>query len=215
LVITQVRPLDPRKLPVQTRSTATLAVLHTAAIQVLSREGLARCTTTRVAERAGISVGSLYQYYPNRDALLAGVLDHHLEDVALGIEQTCQQQRGTPAATMAAALVSSFLAVKFSDPDAARALYAVASERGGPEKVQKAQRRIISAIAFMLATAPESAFDHPDMVAAVAFNAMVGPVLAVLQGNMQPEDVPHLEAELSTLIGGYFAAYGVRPTAST
>jgi AcrR family transcriptional regulator len=214
-VTAQVQPLDPRKLPVQARSTVTLALLHTAAIQILSREGLVRCTTTRVAERAGISVGSLYQYYPNRDALLAGVLDHHLEDVALAIEQICYLHGGASAASMAEGLVSSFLAVKFSDPDASRALYAVASERGGPEKVQKAQRRIILAIAAMLATAPESAFDDPDIVAAVAFNALVGPVLAVLQGNMQIDDVSHLKAELSTLLSGYFAAYGVRPIAQT
>jgi AcrR family transcriptional regulator len=214
-VTAQVQPLDPRKLPVQARSTVTLALLHTAAIQILSREGLVRCTTTRVAERAGISVGSLYQYYPNRDALLAGVLDHHLEDVALAIEQICYLHGGASAASMAEGLVSSFLAVKFTDPDASRALYAVASERGGPEKVQKAQRRIILAIAAMLATAPESAFDDPDIVAAVAFNALVGPVLAVLQGNMQIEDVSHLKAELSTLLSGYFAAYGVRPIAQT
>ncbi|MEL7304522.1 MAG: TetR/AcrR family transcriptional regulator, partial [Myxococcota bacterium] len=45
----------PRKQPVQERSRATVAAIHRATIQVLNREGLARCTTTRVAERAGVS----------------------------------------------------------------------------------------------------------------------------------------------------------------
>ncbi len=46
------------------------------------RDGVRQCTTTRVAERAGVSVGSLYQYYPNRDALLAAVLSEHLTSIA-------------------------------------------------------------------------------------------------------------------------------------
>jgi AcrR family transcriptional regulator len=73
--------LEARKSPVQARSAATVAALHSAAIQVLTRDGLSRCTTTRIAERAGISVGSIYQYYPNRDALLAAALEGHLERV--------------------------------------------------------------------------------------------------------------------------------------
>ena len=50
--------LKPRKSPVQARSTATIDALHIAAVQVLTREGLSGCTTTRVAARAGISVGN-------------------------------------------------------------------------------------------------------------------------------------------------------------
>ncbi|MCL8384868.1 TetR family transcriptional regulator [Xanthobacter aminoxidans] len=55
--------LKSRKSPVQTRSAITVETLHLAAIQVLIQEGLSRCTTTRVAERGGLSVGSLYQFY--------------------------------------------------------------------------------------------------------------------------------------------------------
>ncbi|MFW0883416.1 TetR/AcrR family transcriptional regulator, partial [Cronobacter dublinensis] len=79
---TTTAPLSPRKMPVQRRSVATVEALHTATIQVLVNEGLSRCTTTRVASRAGMSVGSLYQYYPNRDALLSGVLELHLTKIA-------------------------------------------------------------------------------------------------------------------------------------
>ena len=79
--------LKPRKTPVQARSAATIDALHIAAVQVLTREGLSRCTTTRIAARAGISVGSLYQYYPNRDALLAAVLERHLDGVAGAVDR--------------------------------------------------------------------------------------------------------------------------------
>ena len=87
---TAAASLKPRKSPVQARSAVTVEALHIATIQVLTQEGLSRCTTTRVAERAGMSVGSLYQYYPNRDALLAAVLKKHLDSVAGAVDRACR-----------------------------------------------------------------------------------------------------------------------------
>jgi len=60
----------PRKRPVQARSEATVAALFEASIQVLLAVGYRKLTTTRVAERAGVSVGTLYHYFPNRQALI-------------------------------------------------------------------------------------------------------------------------------------------------
>ncbi len=61
----------PKKRPKQARSQATFEAILEATTRVLSNEGRARLTTNRVAEVAGVSVGSLYQYFPNREALLA------------------------------------------------------------------------------------------------------------------------------------------------
>jgi AcrR family transcriptional regulator len=62
--------LSSRKAPKQARSTDLVAAILQAAIQVLAKEGAQRFTTTRVAERAGVSVGSIYQYFPNKAAIL-------------------------------------------------------------------------------------------------------------------------------------------------
>jgi AcrR family transcriptional regulator len=62
--------ISSRKQPKQARSTELVAVILEAALQVLAEEGAHRFTTTRVAERAGVSVGSLYQYFPNKAAIL-------------------------------------------------------------------------------------------------------------------------------------------------
>ncbi len=59
-----------RKQPKQARASAVVATILDAAAQVLAREGARRFTTARVAERAGVSVGSLYQYFPNKAAIL-------------------------------------------------------------------------------------------------------------------------------------------------
>lgn len=62
--------ISSRKQPKQARSTELIAIILEAALQVLAKEGAQRFTTTRVAEKAGVSVGSLYQYFPNKAAIL-------------------------------------------------------------------------------------------------------------------------------------------------
>ena len=62
--------ISPRKLPQQARSTESVAIILEAATQVLAKEGAQRFTTARVAEKAGVSVGTLYQYFPNKAAIL-------------------------------------------------------------------------------------------------------------------------------------------------
>lgn len=62
--------ISSRKQPQQARSTDLVAAILEAAVQVLARDGAARFTTARVAEKAGVSVGSLYQYFPNKAAIL-------------------------------------------------------------------------------------------------------------------------------------------------
>lgn len=63
-------PLSSRKQPRQARSTELVRTILQAAVQVLAKEGAQRFTTVRVAEKAGVSVGSLYQYFPNKASIL-------------------------------------------------------------------------------------------------------------------------------------------------
>lgn len=66
----QSTPISSRRQPKQARSTDLLGAILQAAVQVLAKEGVRRFTTTRVAERAGVSVGSVYQYFPNKASIL-------------------------------------------------------------------------------------------------------------------------------------------------
>lgn len=68
---------DPRKRPQQRRSRATVERILTAAAQVLAEEG-ASATTDRIAARAGVSIGSLYQYFPNKGALMLELARRHM-----------------------------------------------------------------------------------------------------------------------------------------
>jgi AcrR family transcriptional regulator len=69
--------LAPRKRPTQERARETVGAILQAAIDLFAAEGHARTSTNRIAERAGVSIGSLYQYFPGKDAILAALYDRH------------------------------------------------------------------------------------------------------------------------------------------
>jgi AcrR family transcriptional regulator len=71
-----------RKHPKQERSQATVEAILTATTRILTEQGYAQFTTNRVAELAGVSVGSLYQYFPNKEALIVALMEHHTNAMA-------------------------------------------------------------------------------------------------------------------------------------
>lgn len=76
------RPLtNPRKKASQARSRATVDALIEATARILSREGFDKASTNRIAEEAGVSIGSLYQYFPCKEALVAAVIDRHNQQI--------------------------------------------------------------------------------------------------------------------------------------
>src|SRR5229473_6949821 len=123
--------LEPRKSPVQARSAASVDAILEATIQVLLSVGKQRLTTTRVAARAGVSVGTLYQYFPNKSALLQAVLKRHLDEVTSAVQLTCKEQEGATLRQMATALVTAFFEAKMKNPQTSVALYSVSSDVDG------------------------------------------------------------------------------------
>jgi AcrR family transcriptional regulator len=95
-----------RRRPVQARSAATYEAVVEAAAQVFERHGYARGTTNRIAERAGVSIGTLYQYFADKDAVLRAVAEHHVAEA--GREVVAELARldadPEPAAALAAVL---------------------------------------------------------------------------------------------------------------
>src|ERR1700735_4266843 len=72
---------SPRKLASQERSRSTVDALLEATTRVLIREGYDKASTNRIAEVAGVSVGSLYQYFPSKEALVAAVIERHPQEI--------------------------------------------------------------------------------------------------------------------------------------
>ena len=80
-------PAKPRKNPAQSRSRATVEAILDATAHILLRDGLAAASTNRIAEKAGVSIGSLYQYFPNKGALIAALRRRHAEAMRTTILQ--------------------------------------------------------------------------------------------------------------------------------
>src|SRR5262252_3214481 len=147
--------LEPRKTPVQARATVTVEAICEATIQVLLSEGAERLTTTRVADRAGVSVGTLYQYYPNKQSLLFAVFEDHMDNVAGAVERTCAEACHKPMSEMIRRVVEAFVDVKMQRADISVALYKVAPDVGGPALVKRTGQRLRKAIEAMLLTASD------------------------------------------------------------
>jgi AcrR family transcriptional regulator len=79
--------LSPRKAPRQSRSQATVTAILDATARILVEHGFAAASTNAVAERAGVSVGSLYQYFPNKEALIAALHARHGEQMMAVIQR--------------------------------------------------------------------------------------------------------------------------------
>jgi AcrR family transcriptional regulator len=77
--VARKRGINPRKSPAQERSRFTVEQIIQAATQIFTERGYAGATTNHIAERAGVSIGSLYQYFPNKEAILVTLAKRHVE----------------------------------------------------------------------------------------------------------------------------------------
>ncbi len=199
-------PPRARKTPVQARSAETVEAIFEAAIQVLLKDGIERLTTTRVAERAGVSVGTLYQYFPNKQALLYAVLELHLLQVLTSLEQACGQLRHQPLAKMAEAVVQVFVDTKLRRADASAALYAISSDLQAAALVRRLRKRSLAALAAMLSTASDGSFAEVRTVAAMMYAAMVEATRATLEAGASAAMVRTLREQLTLLCRAYLHA---------
>ena len=114
--------LGPRKQPRQARATAMVEHILQAATRVLGTESLAGFNTNRVAEVAGISIGSLYQYFPNKSALVVALIDRAQSALAEAIEQCIVRRKGSSFTRALAELVDIAIEHQFGNPTFAAAL---------------------------------------------------------------------------------------------
>ncbi len=197
---------EPRKSPVQARSTASVDAILKATVQVLLKVGKEKLTTTRVAARAGVSVGTLYQYFPNKSALLRAALKLHVEEILVEVDKVCVAQRGQPVEQMAEALAVAFLAVKMRDPKKSRALYAVSSDVEGAKVAAGGEARANDAIVRLLQSAPEALKTDLRLMATVLQSTIAGVKRRLLDSDMPDAQFEVMQRELVLVVRNYVRA---------
>lgn len=202
--------LEPRKTPRQARSTASVEAILQATVQVLMKDGKSKLTTTRIAERAGVSVGTLYQYFPNKSSLLQALLKEHLDGVALAMEASCKSVHGASLARMAEAITSAFVQAKFRNLDAGVALCAVSDDIEGKRIARGMHARATKAMTAMFQTAREKTIAQPDLVAATLLSAMAGVSRSMLEMGLEMGvtrgTMATMERELTVMARAYLEA---------
>ena len=176
--------LTPRKQPRQTRSMATVNAIFEATIQVLVSDGPRRLTTTRVAERAGVSVGSMYQYFPHKQALFYALNERYLVRLAERIEATCLAQHGAVLADMVEALVTTYWVAKTERPEVTRALYQSVAELDNEPLIAAFARRVDAATENMLLTSADGSFTDLPTVTLTLLSTVFGTVRSIFERDL-------------------------------
>lgn len=109
-----------RKEPRQARSRATVDAIVEAGARILSEQGWAGFTTNKVAEAAGVSVGSLYQYFPDKVSLVGAIRRHHLDDSLAAVRTALAKRQ--PLVDFAEALVTNIVEAHSVHPGLHRVL---------------------------------------------------------------------------------------------
>jgi AcrR family transcriptional regulator len=158
-----------------------------------------------------VSVGTLYQYFPNKSALLKAALKRHMDEVTAAIELVCHEQRGNSLKQMATALMTTFLEAKMRDAKTSVALYAVSSDIDGEKIVQEMGIRSNKAVAGMLKTAGEHLTD-PPLVASMLQGVMVGVSRRLLESPAPERQFDSVRLELILLACAYLNVCSTRPS---
>lgn len=193
------QPIATKRKPArQKRALVTLEAIRVAAIQVLEREGLEKFSTTKVAERAGVSVGTLYQYYRNADELLQVVVQTELGSSLKSIEhQFAQVPKRERARAVVRALLAGFSQAAESRPVLLDLLLSGKHQAGVARQVQNFLSHLSSQIEDQAQLSREATF--------VLTRAVLGVVRSIL---LERSDLAaaRLENHLVLLIQSYFVA---------
>jgi AcrR family transcriptional regulator len=135
------RPLTkPRKNASQERSRATVDALVEATARILVREGFDKASTNRIAEVAGVSVGSLYQYFPSKEALIAAVIDRHSQEISQTVRGELADAMNQPVEQAVRQLVAVAVKAHRVDPRLHRVLAEQIPRVGKLENVETFNR---------------------------------------------------------------------------
>jgi AcrR family transcriptional regulator len=135
------KPLTkPRKTASQKRSRATVDALVEATARILVREGFDKASTNRIAEVAGVSVGSLYQYFPSKEALVAAVIDRHSQEIMRTVRGELADAMNQPVEKAVRKLVAVAVKAHRVDPRLHRVLAEQIPRVGKLENVETFNR---------------------------------------------------------------------------
>jgi len=202
------KPLTkPRKTATQERARVTVDALVEATARILVKEGFDKASTNRIAEEAGVSVGSLYQYYPSKEALVAAVIDRHNRAIMRVVTAAFAEVASQPVDRAVRRLVAVAIEAHQIDPRLHRVLAEQIPRTGRLADVEAFGRQTYALFrAYLEAHGDELRTTDLDMAAFVSVTSIEALAhTAVLHGpqKLSGETVRALVDEATRLVAGY------------
>jgi AcrR family transcriptional regulator len=200
--------LRPRKKPRQERSRETVAVILEAAARIFAEHGYAAGTTNRIAAKAGVSIGSLYEYFPNKDALLVALMEAHIAEGQAILAEAATEVLvpDLPLRQVAERLVRAMIELHGRD----RALHRVLFEEAPlPPRVRRqldaVEQQVAATMAAYLRDHPEVRVPDPELAAKVVVQTIEG-LTHKLVVHGRPDETEAQVREFVRLVTGYLTA---------
>lgn len=206
-MVSPPKPLAARKRPTQPRSAATVSAILEASARILERDGLAKLNTNAAAALAGVSIGSLYQYFPGKEALLAALIREKRSELLIALEQQTLQAPHCDLQTFLVACIRAAVAHQLARPRLATALEYAEMALPLDGETQLLKQQITNAIATVLQL---HHIENPE-IAARDLAAMVRG-MADTAGLFSEINGPNLEQRIQRAVFGYLGLSNVGAT---
>lgn len=200
-----------RREPKQERARQTVEAVLEAVPRVLRRHGAEAITTNRVAEVAGVSIGSLYQYFPDKQAIFTALHDRHVDDVRNVIERTVADCASAPLEDLTADLVERLADVHAKDAELHEMVSSAvpSSKRGFTRALQSTFEKVISPAEpdrYTRDQAERMLFVLPQMVEALV-HGVAHQEVAIARGRAKDEALRTVAVYLNSVQGAHPSRY--------
>lgn len=195
---------SPRKQPEQDRSRATVEAIVDAAAHILVKGGYAAFTTNRVAEKAGVSIGSLYQYFPNKEALLGALMRRHVEEISSGVEEMASRSTHAPLSEVIRGAIEHSVRAHLHEPELHRVLSEEVPRLGTLDWEADFARRVTTRVrATLEARRGEIAVPDLDLAVYVTTRTVEAVVHNAVTERLQDLKSGALAEEVTRMLVGY------------
>ena len=200
-------PISPRKSPSQERSKTLVDAVLQATTRILGSMGYDKITTNRVAEAAGVSIGSLYQYFPNKDSIFAALIERHLEEHRKIIAAILEKNADQPTAVVIEKVTPSIVDLFVSKREFMKTLFSQLPRLEKTRDLLYSRNEVIELLAEFLESRKESlSISDIRLSLFILVNSVMGVVQTMIISDQIQVQQEVLVAEIVQLAKKYLLA---------
>lgn len=183
------QPTKPRKRPSQARSQATVEAILEATTHVLVEEGFGGASTNKIAKVAGVSIGSLYQYFPNKEALVGALIEQHVQGMIDLVQSALQESPDASVPSIVRSMITGILSAHRMNPKLHQVIVEQVPRLGSLNRIQELERQMSELIVqAMTARQDELRTKNVQLAAFMLVHAVQAVThAAVLDGKIENE----------------------------